>query len=248
MKRPPPIRTLIAAAVAVLGFAAVAHLVRAGVLLESASAPATTVALRDPLAHPRRARPPALALEIRGAIGPAMAQYIRDGLASARRRGSPFVILELDTPGGLESSMREINSAILASSVPVVGYVAPAGARAASAGTYILYACHFAAMAPATNLGAATPVSIGGSEPAPPGKEHAKAGGTAAAAHPGPPMSAEQRKILMIPSPISRGSHSCAAATPNGPRKRCAGRRACRRTRRCGSTSSTSSRPTWQAC
>jgi membrane-bound serine protease (ClpP class) len=196
MKRPPPIRTLIAAAVAVLGFAAVAHLVRAGVLLESASAPATTVALRDPLAHPRRARPPALALEIRGAIGPAMAQYIRDGLASARRRGSPFVILELDTPGGLESSMREINSAILASSVPVVGYVAPAGARAASAGTYILYACHFAAMAPATNLGAATPVSIGGSEPAPPGKEHAKAGGTAAAAHPGPPMSAEQRKIL----------------------------------------------------
>jgi membrane-bound serine protease (ClpP class) len=109
-----------------------------------------------------RAEPTVVLVRIDGAIGPAVADYFQRSLDKAIRQDAQLLVVQMDTPGGLDTSMRAMIKAILASPVPVATYVSPSGARAASAGTYLLYASHIAAMAPATNLGAATPVQIGG--------------------------------------------------------------------------------------
>ena len=113
----------------------------------------------------RAAPPPVVAVDVKGAIGVGTGHLIEEGLSRARSERAGLVVLRLDTPGGLVCATRDVIGAILASPVPVVVFVSPSGARVASAGTYIAYASHVAAMAPGTHLGAATPVQMG----APPG-------------------------------------------------------------------------------
>lgn len=129
-----------------------------------------------------------------GPIGPAAAEYFDDAMTRATADGAAAIVLRLDTPGGLATSMRQIISRMLSSKIPVLAYVAPGGARAASAGTYILYAAQIAAMAPATHLGAATPVRLGGDTPLLPADKPAD--GSAARPAPSDAGNAETHKVL----------------------------------------------------
>ncbi len=140
---------------------------------------------------PAQAAGRAVVLDIDGAIEPAMADYVvREIDAAAASGDTGLVVLRMNTPGGLDTSMRQIIRAILASPVPVATFVAPSGARAASAGTYIAYASAVAAMAPGTNIGAATPVQIGGGSLFPGGSAQKQQGKNAGA------QDTETRKII----------------------------------------------------
>lgn len=135
-------------------------------------------------------------LELDGIIGPATSDFLIRGMAKAEADDAKLIIIRMNTPGGLDTSMREIIKHILASPVPVVSYVAPSGSRAASAGTYMLYASHVAAMAPATNLGAATPVSLAPSGIGAPKKPDTKEKDDEETKDSDAPGSAMERKVV----------------------------------------------------
>jgi len=142
----------------------------------------------------------AVLVEIRDAIGPATSAHFRSALEHAEESGAQLLILALDTPGGLDASMRDMVQAILNARIPVVTWVGPSGARAASAGTFILYASHVAAMAPGTNLGAATPVPLGGSPPPErrerkPADQRQDAPGAAGPAEPAPAAATDRKAV-----------------------------------------------------
>jgi membrane-bound serine protease (ClpP class) len=165
-------------------WAVAALLAAGGILLAGAAPPAA---------------PAGVLLPVSGPIGPATSDFFVRKLREAGANRASLVVVTIDTPGGLDTAMRDMIQAILASEVPVVAYVAPSGARAASAGTYLVYASHVAAMAPATNLGAATPVQIGGAPtPGPgPGKKPTDTEGGTDRADPAPePGSATERKAV----------------------------------------------------
>jgi membrane-bound serine protease (ClpP class) len=141
-------------------------------------------------AEPAHAAGRAVVLDIDGAIGPAVADYVTREIEAAAGGDAGLIVLRMNTPGGLDTSMRQIIRVILASPVPVATFVAPSGARAASAGTYIAYASAIAAMAPGTNIGAATPVQIGGGSLFPGGSEQKQQGKNAGS------EDTETRKII----------------------------------------------------
>jgi membrane-bound serine protease (ClpP class) len=162
-------------------------------------------------------------LELEGALGVATAEYITSGIEDAVARNARLVIIRMDTPGGLVEPMRDIVRTILGSEIPVVTYVSPGGARADSAGTYILLASHVAAMAPTTHLGAATPVSLGGGDrPDPPTPLKRQPSGDdeqGADDKKENPAEPAQSMTTSRAGTTSRSGGSCARACPKTPRR-----------------------------
>jgi len=151
------------------------------------------------------ASPVVVVIPLNGAVGPASADFVVRALARAADEHAELAVLEIDTPGGLDQSMRSIIKAIVASPVPVAAFIAPGGARAASAGTYIVYASHIAAMAPGTNLGAATPIRIGAGGSAEPEPGQAKTAPDASASAGMNPASTETTKQVQDAAAYIRG-------------------------------------------